>query len=144
PVRRYPMLEGDDVMGILQTNGEYDEPVIWSLDKDLKQIPGLHIRNDEVVEITKEEGDRFHMFQTLVGDVTDGYPGCPGVGHVIAEKALSSGMKLWPVQHVLKSGKNKGQETIKWEEIPAETPWKTVLSYYRKADLKPAEALRQA
>jgi 5'-3' exonuclease len=139
-----PMLEADDLLGILQTSAAPGETAIWSLDKDLKQIPGLHLRDDEIVEITQEEGDRFHLWQTLTGDVTDGYPGCPGVGKETATKALAAGIKLWPTEHVLKSGKRKGETETRWEEIPSETPWKTVLSFYRRAGLPPADALRQA
>ncbi len=141
---RAPMLEADDLLGIMQTKAAPGETCIWSLDKDLKQIPGLHVRDDELVEITVEEGDNFHLFQTLAGDTTDGYDGCPGVGKEVAKRVLASGMKLWPEQHELKRGPRKGEIETRWVEMPAETPWKTVLSYYRKADLPPAEALRQA
>lgn len=144
PTDRRPMLEADDLLGIAQTCGLHGETCIWSLDKDLKQVPGLHLRDDEIIEITKEEADRFHLFQTLAGDVTDGYSGCPGVGKEVARRALESGMKLWPVERELQRGPRKGEIETRWEEIPAETPWKTVLSHYRKAGLKPAEALRQA
>lgn len=144
PFERRPMLEGDDVLGILQTSAESGSTIIWSLDKDLKQIPGLHLRDDEVVEITREEGDRFHLFQTLAGDVTDGYSGCPGVGKEVAQRALASGMKLWPVEHEIKRGPRKGETETRWEEVPSETPWKTVLSHYRKAGLRPADAKQQA
>ena len=30
--------------------------------------------------ITKDEGARWHLIQTLAGDQTDGYPGVPGIG----------------------------------------------------------------
>jgi hypothetical protein len=40
-------------------------------------------------EITEAQADRFHMIQTLTGDVTDGYPGCPGIGPVKAEQILN-------------------------------------------------------
>jgi DNA polymerase-1 len=151
--RRYPFhrivtLEGDDVLGIAQTEATAREgghaTIIWSLDKDLKQIPGLHLRDDEVITITEEEADRFHLYQTLAGDVTDGYPGCPGVGTERAKKIVASGMKLWPVEKVLTRGPRKGEVETVWEEVPSETQWKTVLSHYRKAGLAPAEALRQA
>ena len=39
-------------------------------------------------EIISEEGRYFHMMQTLTGDTADGYPGCPSVGKVTAEKIL--------------------------------------------------------
>jgi hypothetical protein len=32
-----------------------------------------------------EQADRYHLIQTLTGDVTDGYSGCPGIGPVKAE-----------------------------------------------------------
>ncbi len=143
PTERWPMLEADDVLGILQTRSPEDT-IIWSLDKDLKQIPGFHLRDEEVIEITPEEADFFHMYQTLAGDITDGYSGCPGVGGTVAERALRSGMKLWPYEHTIQRGKRKGEVETRWEEIPAETPWKIVLSYYRKAGLSPQDALHQA
>ena len=49
--------------------------------KDLRQVPGAYWdMKGDVEEITKEEGDRWHMIQALAGDPTDGYPGCPGIG----------------------------------------------------------------
>ncbi|MBT1154433.1 hypothetical protein J1C56_02390 [Aminobacter anthyllidis] len=144
PTHRLPLLEADDTLGIMQTSAEPGSTCIWTLDKDLKQIPGFQIRDDEVIEITEEEGDRFHLFQILAGDPTDGYHGCPGVGKETANKALADKIKLWPTEHVLKRGPRKGETEIRWEEIPSETPWKTVLSFYRRAGLKPKDALHQA
>lgn len=75
-------LEADDALGIDATMHELDDqPIIVSPDKDMRQIPGvLWNMSDDVEEITKEEGDRWHLIQTLAGDPTDGYPGCPGIG----------------------------------------------------------------
>lgn len=77
-------LEADDALGIDATKYQEDfddAPIIVSPDKDMRQIPGvLWNLSDEVEEITKEEGDRWHLIQTLAGDPTDGYPGCPGIG----------------------------------------------------------------
>ncbi len=79
-------LEGDDVMGILATAAEGPIPqdqqkIIWSGDKDLRQIPGLHVnRMGKVVEVDPCEAHWKHVEQTLTGDVTDNYPGCPGMG----------------------------------------------------------------
>jgi len=75
----FPELEADDVLGILSTRHP-DKYMIWSLDKDLMQVPGAHLIDDEVVQVTPEQGAAFHMYQTLVGDASDGYKGCPGVG----------------------------------------------------------------
>ena len=74
-----PKLEADDAMGIYATK----EPghIICSPDKDMRQIPGnLFDLKEGVIEITKEEGDRWHLIQTMAGDQTDGYAGVPGIG----------------------------------------------------------------
>ena len=75
-------LEADDALGIDATMGyDYDQTIIVSPDKDMRQIPGvLWDLKDDVEEISKEEGDRWHLIQALAGDPTDGYPGCPGIG----------------------------------------------------------------
>ena len=77
-VVRIPDLEADDAMGIYATY----EPgnIIVSPDKDMRQIPGKLFNLDETIEVTEEEGMRWHLIQTLAGDQTDGYSGCPGLG----------------------------------------------------------------
>lgn len=90
-------LEADDLLGIHQT----EDTVIWSLDKDLRQVPGKHLDDAtrEIVEITKEgsltkevimkpcgklvkktkyhfTGDLGLYFQMLTGDATDWIVGC--------------------------------------------------------------------
>lgn len=79
-----PKLEGDDVLGILATNREYDDPIIVTIDKDLKGIPGKHYNPDKpevgVLTRTKEDADNWHLIQTIAGDPTDGYSGIPGIG----------------------------------------------------------------
>lgn len=84
----HPGLEADDVLGIWATRGTFINPIIVSEDKDLKTIPGRLYRQNELVEITESEADWNFMFQTLTGDVTDGYPGCPKIGPKTAEKVL--------------------------------------------------------
>lgn len=119
-----PKLEGDDILGILQTwptfQKERGETVIFSLDKDLKSIPGLYVRDlkSEIIRVSEEEADFFHMVQTLSGDVTDGYNGCPSVGTkkapVILEQALEEGRSLWDgvVQAYEKYGQTEHQALI--------------------------------
>jgi DNA polymerase-1 len=80
-----PRLEADDIIGILATKPGANAIVV-SDDKDLMQIPGKHLIDGEIVIVTKEQGERFHMLQTMTGDPVDGYPGCPGIGKVKAEK----------------------------------------------------------
>lgn len=85
----WPHLEADDVMGIIATDPtRTDERIIVSADKDLMTIPGKLYRpqwqpakgGPRILDITPLEAIRFHFWQTLVGDTTDGYPGLHGVG----------------------------------------------------------------
>jgi len=117
-------LEADDVMGIMATQkpGEY---IIWSEDKDLQQIPGLLWRKDELVTISEHQAAEYFFIQCLTGDATDGYPGCPGVGAVTAQKALGN---------------------IRFLDIGnyTEACWKAVVDLYARAGLSEADALVQA
>ena len=86
-----PTLEADDCIGILATLKP--NCVIISGDKDFKSVPGrfFNYRKGELYEISKEQADYAHMFQTLIGDTADNYSGCPGVGEKTAEKLLANG-----------------------------------------------------
>ena len=89
-----PTLEADDAMGIYATK----EPghIICSPDKDMRQIPGqLFDLTQEVVEITPEMGDRWHLIQAMAGDQTDGYAGIPGIGIKRAEALLEANGATW-------------------------------------------------
>ena len=77
-VIRMAELEADDAMGIYATANPGN--IIVSPDKDMRQIPGRLFNLDEMVEVTAEEGRRWHLIQTLAGDQTDGYSGVPGIG----------------------------------------------------------------
>tara|TARA_Y100001937_G_scaffold128266_1_gene203641 strand:- start:92 stop:832 length:741 start_codon:yes stop_codon:yes gene_type:complete len=115
----FDSLEADDVMGILQTDPNKDsETIIVSEDKDMMTVPGKlyrPIRPEEGVQyISPEEADRNHLMQSLMGDSTDGYLGCPGVGPKTAEKILT------------------------------ENEWSLVVAAYEKAGLTEADAIVQA
>ena len=86
-----PGLEADDVMGILATSSKIvkGDKVIVSPDKDLLQIPGIHLQKGKLEEVEPWQGERQLWFQVLMGDSTDGYPGCPGIGAVKAERILA-------------------------------------------------------
>jgi DNA polymerase-1 len=126
-----PSLEGDDVLGILLTHPTLieGEKILVSIDKDMKTLPGLHLNYDHargaddyeahIRKISVEEADRFHMYQTLTGDKTDGYPGCPGIGPVRAERILDDGYRAGGV-------------------------WSAVLGAYQKAGLGEEAALQNA
>lgn len=134
-------LEADDVMGIMCSRENH---AIWSLDKDLMQIPGLHLIDDEIVEVTKEDGDRFHLYQTLVGDVTDNYGGCPGIGPVVANAFLDEPYVVFQETKELKSGKNKGELRTQWAKQPTDNVWEGIVSLFNKAGLTEQDALIQA
>jgi DNA polymerase-1 len=100
-----PGLEADDVMGILSTHPKLVKgtKVIVSEDKDMQQIPGLLFnprKHKKPVRISEEQANFYHMYQTLIGDTTDGYKGCPGIGPVKANSILgcaeSSLEDYWP------------------------------------------------
>lgn len=77
-------LEADDALGILATHPGYANRrrIIATKDKDLKTIPGelLNVGTGDTQHVSEEEADLFHLVQTLTGDTTDNYPGCPGIG----------------------------------------------------------------
>ena len=110
-----PRLEADDVMGIVATRapGQF---IIVSGDKDMQSVPGLLYRDGEMREISQAQADYFHLKQTLVGDATDGYPGCPGIGETKAANLLGNG----------------------------QGSWQTVVGAFKKAGLTEADALLQA
>lgn len=99
-------LEADDLLGIYQT----DSTVIWSLDKDLRQIPGMHLEDETMQVITVDEkglvekrGKKVYFngligfyYQLLIGDSTDYIVGC--------------GKRL---PAVYKSGAKQGQSYVK-------------------------------
>jgi len=121
-----PLLEGDDVIGILATLRSTGEPdpdkLIWSIDKDMRQIPGNHWTPDGVEYISVEQGDYQHMLQTLTGDATDNYKGLPGCGPVKAQRILSL-----PHPHEIVT-----------------VGWHFVVEAFEKAGLTEADALVQA
>jgi DNA polymerase-1 len=66
----------------------------------MKTLPGKFYNPDtkELHNGTQSEANWWHMYQTLVGDATDGYSGLPSVGPKNAEKILDkSADDLWPL-----------------------------------------------
>lgn len=157
-----PGLEGDDILGILSTHAHLikGEKIIVSIDKDMNTIPGLLLNDskarkaiaqdpsksyaDFVVSISTEEADYYHMRQTLTGDVTDGYPGCPGIGPVKADTLLVDGLILTPSERTIMRGARKGEKEITWTPTTPGTPWQVVVSAYASAGLSEEVALLNA
>jgi len=113
-VIRMPTLEADDAMGIYAT--QYPGNIIVSPDKDMRQIPGMLWNFDESFTITKEEGAKWHLIQSMAGDNTDGYAGVPGIG----------------VKRATSLFEEKGYS------------WKTVVDAFKEKDLSEEVALTNA
>jgi DNA polymerase I len=91
-------LEADDALGVYATDPIELEAghILVSPDKDMRQIPGLLFDlTNPVTEITKEDGDRWHLIQAMSGDQTDGYAGAPGIGIKRAAALLESKGCVW-------------------------------------------------
>lgn len=147
PTQTRPRLEADDVMGILATEPVSGEDrIMVSADKDMQTIPALLYRPQygEVRAVSLEEADRYHLTQTLTGDATDGYPGCPGAGPAMAEKLLGEGLKLVPIHREITRGKNKGEIRTTWEYEASASAWESVVSAYTRFGLTERDALVQA
>ena len=123
-------IEADDLLGIFATMIEGEEVAIASGDKDLMQIPGTHVwmrtekdpqpedeltieyADDLVIKTnTREHAERFTYKQILMGDSTDGIPGCKGIGPITADKIvnkfnLSEPVDCW--QEIVRVYETKG------------------------------------
>lgn len=115
-VLSFPTLEADDILGIYGTM-PHSNTVIISGDKDMGSIPCrfYNFIQDTFTETTVEEADRWHLAQTLIGDPTDNYKGCPKIGAVGAKKILDK-----------------------------DCSWDAVVAAYEKAGLSEEDALAQA
>ena len=82
-------MEADDMVAMRATELG-DECVIVSIDKDLKQIAGLHYnwKARSYTSISPEEAEYNFWIQMLMGDTTDNIKGLEGVGPKKAEKLL--------------------------------------------------------
>ena len=105
---RLPELEADDAMGIYAT--EHPGNIIVSPDKDMRQIPGKLYDMKETVTIMPEEGRRWHLIQSLAGDQTDGYSGCPGIGVKRAVTLFEEGGYNWDVVVKAFADKDLGED----------------------------------
>lgn len=83
-------IEADDYVVYLKTKLP-DEYFLCAIDKDvLYQTVGEHYdyNNDRYVTTNEMDAIRYAYYQTLVGDSSDGYKGCKGIGPVKANKIL--------------------------------------------------------
>ena len=133
-----PGLEGDDVLGILQTSPYIvkGEKVTVSSDKDFKTIPGKHYNMDkeEFMTVRPAGAAYFHMVQTLTGDSTDGYPGCPDIGPKTAEKLFAKTVETIPL----------GEDSSLSPEDVYAVLWPITVKAYERAGLSQDYALTMA
>jgi len=82
--------EADDSLGYLQTKATEQSTVIFSIDKDLLQIPGYHFNfdNNTLTYVLPYQGLKQFYLQMLIGDPVDNVKGVDGVGKVGADKLL--------------------------------------------------------
>lgn len=91
-------MEADDMLAIhhLKTKPS----IICTIDKDLKQVPGLHyswaiqrkgtiIRPSKIQEVVEPEGTRFFYKQMLIGDTSDNIKGIDGIGEKKADTLIN-------------------------------------------------------
>lgn len=124
---RWEGLEGDDVIGILATHPghlDVDEAIPVSCDKDFNTIPGRFywLTANKVVTNTLADANKWHMYQTIKGDMTDGYGGIPGIGEKVGDVDLLDWLDnptyFYQAVKVMKSGPRKGEEVPYWTSCP--------------------------
>ncbi len=85
-------MEADDAVSILQHQliEEGHNPLLVSIDKDLKQVSGWHYNwiKDHTYFVDQDDADRWFWEQCLTGDVVDNIVGCEGIGAKKAAKIL--------------------------------------------------------
>jgi DNA polymerase I len=82
--------EADDSLGYLQTKAAEQSTVIFSIDKDLLQVPGYHFNfdNNTLTYVLPYQGLKQFYLQMLIGDPVDNVKGVDGIGKVGADKLL--------------------------------------------------------
>jgi DNA polymerase-1 len=118
----FPKLEADDVMGIIATRGDPVRYIIVSEDKDMKTVPATVFRKGSMFTYHEPEADMHFLYQTLIGDITDGYKGCPNMGPKTADKLLA----------------------FDGESFDLVNTWAKVVKAFEAKDLTEADALQQA
>ena len=122
PTMEEPGLEADDLMSLAMTDNRVENGIIVTIDKDLLSVPGRVFNPDKpergIVTVTEDDANRAHMYQTLIGDRVDEFPGCPGIGPVRANRIL--------------------------DDVVACYRWNAVVKTYTKAGLDAETALAQA
>ena len=108
-------LEADDLLGI---DGAAGKGIITSVDKDFLTIscPFLRLSVDlkpmDLIHNTVPQARWHHLYQTLAGDSTDGYKGCPKYGPKTSARFLDD--------HLRVAGEVQDDElAVIWDDIVA-------------------------
>jgi 5'-3' exonuclease len=126
-------IEADDLMGILAK----ENTVLWSVDKDIRQIPGQHLDEGtrQIVTVTEEgelidgeeikfSGQLGFYYQLLIGDTADYIVGC---GNRVSRVYKSGAKKGQP--YVARSG--VGPKKAYKALMTSKDPLQTVIDFYR-------------
>jgi hypothetical protein len=97
--------EADDEAAIALSERP-DDTLVSSLDKDLLQVPGWHhIHGKGFLCVSEQSGLLRFYIQALMGDSTDGVPGCKGIGKAKAQsivlKAAQSASSFKELERVI-------------------------------------------
>ena len=74
---------------------KYPEKLLIAIDKDvLMQSEGRHFNywKGEFIEVSENTARYFKYYQAIIGDTSDGYRGCPGIGPKKAENFINEEM----------------------------------------------------
>lgn len=106
-------LEADDTLSILGTT--LDNSVVCSTDKDMLTIRDTIVYNWKrgTFEVTDPQTAQWHhYYQTLKGDIVDGYSGAKGIGDVKARAALEADGSWAGVENVFVSRKQTKEDAL--------------------------------
>tara|TARA_B110000908_G_scaffold27531_1_gene32306 strand:+ start:728 stop:1483 length:756 start_codon:yes stop_codon:yes gene_type:complete len=112
-------IEADDYVVYLKTK-EPEDYILCAIDKDvLNQTVGTHYNYATGEEVTtrKHAAIWFAYFQTLTGDTTDGYKGCPQIGKVKADAILDdlkTEKEMWEAVVAAYESKGLDEEEAMW------------------------------
>jgi DNA polymerase-1 len=112
-------LEGDDILGLLATNPKTGKApgkkIVVSIDKDMQTLP-CRLYNPGKPDIgtraiSLHDADLFWMKQVLMGDATDCYPGCKGIGPKKADELLQ------PIHEALSDSSPEEHLAALWDAV---------------------------
>lgn len=122
-------MEADDLVSIWAHEAKEKgiDYVICGIDKDLKQIVGLHYNFNKVEfdEVDEDKANLCLMTQCLTGDRSDNIPGIKGVGPKTAEKILKDipPESRWATVQMTWHEKQAGDPTMSKRLLTMLTSW---------------------